>query len=642
MKHKDILCKSLLIVILTFVAYAPAMRCGFIWDDDDYVTGNVTLRSLEGLRRIWFEPGAVHQYYPIVYSSFWVEYQLWGLHPLGYHLINVALHAANAVLVGLVLRRLSVPGAFLAAAIFALHPVHVESVAWVTERKNVLSGLFYLSSALFYLRFSGIGGQVEKPESRSQNIFYASSLACFVAALLSKSVTCTLPAVLLLLAWWKRPRLEWRRDLLPLAPMFALGALMGMVTIWMEKTSVGAQGADWAIGFADRVMIAGRAIWFYIFKLIWPQDLTFIYPRWSLRWESAWEYLMPAAALGVLAMLWIHRQRLGRAPAVAATFFVLTLLPALGFINYYPMIYSFVADHFQYLASIGLIAAFAATIQDSRFPPRGTGRGSPLWGGKIRYAGPVIVLLLAVLTWKQAHIYKDEKTLWEDTLRKNPSAWMAHNNLGGVLSDEGRLEEAITHYYEALKLKPDHEMAHYNLGIVFARQGKLDEAAAHYSAAIQINPGYAQAHNNLGGVLCQGGLAEQGIAEYMEALRIDPNYADVHSNLGVAFLGRGDLEKALFHCHEAIRIEPELAEAYNNLGTVLVRQGKLAEAVETFAKAIAINPNYATAHANLGRALTEQGKSEATVFHYKEAIRLDPERGLQSRPQFSEKKGKGK
>jgi tetratricopeptide (TPR) repeat protein len=417
----------------------------------------------------------------------------------------------------------------------------------------------------------------------------------------------------LLLLWWKRPKLDPRRDLLPLAPMFALGLGMGLVTIWMERHSVGAQGADWALSFADRVLIAGRGLWFYAFKLVWPQKLTFIYPRWSLNWETGWEYLLPATAMGLLAMLWIHRQRVGKGVVVAVAFFVLTLAPALGFINFYPMIYSFVADHFQYLASIGLIALAAAgsrKFQISNF--------------KFQIAGAIVVLLLAFLTWRQAHIYRNVKTLWEDTLRKNPSAWMAHNNLGGVLADEGDLDGAIRHYYGALELKPDHEMAHYNLGIVLAKQGKLDEAVAHYTEAIRINPDYAQARNNFGGLLCQGGMVKEGIEQYLEALRINPDYADAHSNLGVAYLGLRDYDKALLHCNEAIQINPEMAEAYNNLGSVLVHVGKLGPAADNFRRAVELDPDYATAHANLGRALTELGRPEEAVVHYQAARRLDP------------------
>lgn len=613
--------KAVLIVLLTFIAYLPAMQGGFVWDDDDYVTDNGALRSLDGLCRIWFEPGAVHQYYPVVYSSFWLDYHLWGLNPLGYHIINVLLHAANAVLLGLVLRRLAVPGAWFAAAIFALHPVHVESVAWITERKNVLSGFFYLLSVLSYLRFS------ESRERRS----YAYSLAFFVCALLSKSVTASLPVILLLLVWWKRDCLKFKRDVMPLAPFFGAGLAMGVVTIWMERHSVGAQGADWAISFANRVMIAGRDFWFYVFKLAWPDKLTFIYPRWDLHWGTSWEYLLPAAALGLLAMLWIHREKAGKGAVVAVTFFALTLLPALGFINFYPMIYSFVADHFQYLASIGLIALFAAycSIHNSHLT--------------IRKIYPVacaaLVLLLALLTWQQAQSYRDVQTLWLDTLRKNPSAWMAHNNLGNELADEGRSKEAIAHYFAALKLKPDHEMAHYNLGIMMAKQGKLDEAAAHYMEAIRINPDYAQAHNNMGSLLCQGGQVKEGIKEYMEALRINPEYADVHSNMGVAYLGIGDIDKALFHCQEAIRLNPDMAEAYNNLGTVQVRQGKIMEAVASFQKAVDLNPDYATAHANLGRALTELGRTDEAVLQYQAARRLDPNQAP-PKPPVEPKKGK--
>jgi hypothetical protein len=267
---------ALALLVLVLLAYTPALDAGFVWDDDDYVTANVTLRSVTGLARIWVEPGAVPQYYPMAFTSLWLDYRLWGMRPFGYHLVNVLLHGLNAVLLWRLLVMLAVPGAWLAAAVFAVHPVHVESVAWVTERKNVLSGAFYLGAFLAYLRFAPPGGRGAGPVAWRA---YAAALALFVLAMLSKTVTCTLPAALLIVLWWKRPRLA-ARDVLPLLPFFALGLGLSLVTIWMEKHHVGAQGADWALSAVDRCLIAARALWFYLGKLVWPAPLVFNYPRW--------------------------------------------------------------------------------------------------------------------------------------------------------------------------------------------------------------------------------------------------------------------------------------------------------------------------------------------------------------------------
>ncbi len=254
------------------------MHGGFIWDDDDYVQDNPTLRSLAGLGQIWFQPGATRQYYPLVHTTYWLEYRLWGLDPTGYHVVNVILHALSAVVVWRILSRLQVPGAWAAAALFALHPVHVESVAWITERKNALSGAFYLSAAWAYLRY----------EAARRPRWYGAALVLFAAALLSKTVTCTLPAALLLVLWWKG-QTPMRRPAVALGPFFVLAVAMSAVTVWMERHSVGAWGPEWDLSLVERGLIAGRALWFYAAKLLVPLDLAFIYLRWAIDATAIWQ-----------------------------------------------------------------------------------------------------------------------------------------------------------------------------------------------------------------------------------------------------------------------------------------------------------------------------------------------------------------
>ena len=313
---------GLLLIAATVFAYQPVWHAGFIWDDDFYVTNNPTLHDLGGLQRIWFEVGAVPQYYPMVHTTFWLEYHLWGLNPVGYHLINVLLHAITAILLWQVLLRLRVRGAWLAAIIFALHPVEVESVAWITERKNVLSAVFYFAAALAYLRFVAL----EEPggPNRLRWYWYLGALVLFMAALLSKTMTCSLPAALLLVSWWKKGRVQ-RGEILPLLPFFVVGVGLGLMTAWIEKYHVGAQGAAWSLTFADRCLIAGRALWFYAGKLVWPAHLTFIYPRWKIEPEMWWQWLFPVAAVVVVAGLWLARRRIGKGPLVAVLFFAARL-----------------------------------------------------------------------------------------------------------------------------------------------------------------------------------------------------------------------------------------------------------------------------------------------------------------------------
>jgi len=540
------------LILLVLIAYIPALRAGFVWDDDRYVTENPTLRTLDGLRRIWFELGAVPQYYPLVHTTFWIEYHLWQLSPLGYHLDNILLHALNAILLWILLRRLSVPGAWVAAAIFALHPVHVESVAWITERKNVLSGFFYLSALLAYLRFFGLGDAPEN-KSEGQGGFYLLAFILFTCALLSKTITCFLPGVILLLLWWQRGRLRWR-EVYKLIPLFALGAGLGLLTVWMEKYRVGALGEEWTLSFIDRTLIAGRALWFYAGKLLWPHQLTFIYPRWQIDSGIWWQCLFPLAAVAVIVALWLLRRRMGKAPLVAVLYFVGMLIPALGFFAVYPMQYSFVADHFQYLASIGLIGLGVAAIT-TYFKRVGLLK-KPI----IYIACTTLLLILGVLTWRQGHIYKDLETLWRDTLTKNPSAWIAHHNLANVLVGQGKIEEAVVHYREALYIKPDSAKHHCNLANVLVRQGKIEEAAVHCRETLRIQPDYTQAHCNLGNILLRQGKIEEAITHYREALRIRPRYIEAHYNLGVAFSIAQDKDSAL----QEYRILKNLDEYWAN------------------------------------------------------------------------------
>jgi len=601
------------IILVTMLSYIPAMRGGYIWDDDSYITENPTLRTADGLRRIWFEPRALPQYYPLVHTTFWLEYHLWQVHPLGYHLVNVLLHALNAILLLLLLSHLRVPGGWLAALLFALHPVQVESVAWIAERKNVLSAFFYLTSFLAYLRYYDLtvdsaqtspGMHSAASEVRGHFWpFYPLSLFLFLCALLSKTVTCTLPAAILLVLWWKRDRICWR-DTLPLIPYFIVGAFLGLTTVWLEIHHVGAQGEEWGLSFVDRFLVAGRALWFYASKLVWPHELTFIYPKWQVDAAVWWQYLFPLAAMVVIFTLWLSRHRLGKGPLVAVLFFATTLIPALGFFDIYPMRYSFVADHFQYLASMGLIALGAAVVSTLL-----TGLGP--WQKKSGLALCLTVLLVfAIQVWQQGNIYRDAETLYQDTITKNPNSWMAHNNLGLILKGHGRHHEAIAHFSRALQIKPKYAEAHNNLGNVLAREGEAAKAIAHFTKALELEPNLPGAHNNLGNVLEHQGRITEALNHYSMALRLKPAFADAYFNLGNLLARQGKSDEAIVNFSLAIQLKPEFAEAHNSLGVVLARRGKLKEAIDHFREAIRINPHFRQAHRNLNIALQQAGGTE--------------------------------
>jgi tetratricopeptide (TPR) repeat protein len=528
------------VFVLTLLAYIPAMQGGFIWDDGGHVT-RADLRSLDGLLRIWFEPGATQQYYPLLHSSFWLEHLVWGDSPFGYHLINVLFHATAACLFGVLLRRLMVPGAWLAALLFALHPVCVESVAWITEQKNTLSLVFYLLAALGYLRFS--------EQRRPADYAWASLL--FVAALLCKTVSSSLPAALLVVFWWKKGRLSWRADVLPLIPWFALAAGSGLCTAWMEQTYIGAQGAEFSLGFAARCLVAGRALWFYLWKLFLPFDLIFIYPRWDVDASAFWQYLFPLAALVLtFFLLWYARKQ--RGPLAVLLLFGGSLFPALGFINVYPFIFSFVADHFQYLASLAVFAAMAFGLVKLSARYRSLG---------LRSLSIVVLGLLGTLTWLQAGMYRNLFTLYETTISRNPDCWMAHNNLGAALVGDERADEALVHFQAALRLRPDFAEAENNYGDALTRLGRPREAIEHLEHALRLVPHFAVAHCNYGVALLSVGREEEGMRQLEEALRLMPQYPIAHFNLGLAHARCGRMDSAIRHFELAVKQQPDYEEA---------------------------------------------------------------------------------
>jgi hypothetical protein len=329
--------------------------------------------------------------------------------------VNVLLQACNAILLWLVLERLGIGGAWLAAAAFAIHPVQVESVAWISEQKNLVSGAFYLAAVLAYLRFCPL--DAEQSEAKRRWRYYGLAVAFFVCAILSKTVACTWPLAILLLVWWKRGAIG-NQDVRLMAPFVAIGAVLGLATVWVETCCTGARGAGWSFTVFDRTLIAGRAACFYAAKLAWPENLVFIYPRWNVDAGQVWQWAFPLTAAAVMMALWVWQGRIGRGPIVAVAFFIITLGPALGFVNVYPMRYSFVANHFQYMASIGLIVAVVA------------GGATVIRERVLRTAvGMAVMVSLAALTWQQGRIYEGAETLWRDTLAKNPGCWMAHNKI---------------------------------------------------------------------------------------------------------------------------------------------------------------------------------------------------------------------
>ena len=581
------------------------------------------------------------RYYPLLHSAFWIQHRLWGDAVRGYHLVNIALHAISAWLIAAILRRLAVPGAILAAVLFALHPVHVESVAWISELKNTLSGFFCLAATLAYLRF----------DDRREERQYALALACFILALLTKTVTAVLPAALLIVFWWQRGGVDGRRDLRPLVPFLVLGAGAGLLTAWVERTLIGAEGAEFQITALERTLIASRAIWFYLGKLFWPVHLAFIYPRWEISANVWWQFLYPLGALALLAGLWRLRGY-SRAPLAAFLLFCVILFPALGFLNVFPFRYSFVANHFQYLASVPIIAFVSACL--TSVLRRQTTR-------------PVVATALAVvligaplgaLTRRQSRDYANAERLYRATIASSPTSWMAHNNLALILLGDGRLEDARAQLVEALRLNPRIAELQLNMGRLLLGEGSPAKAVEYLQAAVRLNPLLVSAQNNLGVALMRLGRPDEAAVPLAEAVRLQPDHAEAHTNLaealhrmsrvgeavtqvetalalnpdlaaahntsGLLALDRGAYEEAREQFSQALRRDPGLADAHVNLGVTLEFLNRVDEAVGSFEHARQLRPDDAPTHYLLGVAVFHLGRVEEAVGHFNEAIRLDP------------------
>ena len=598
--------RAIVLLVVVLVVYWPALSAGYIWDDDGHVT-RPDLQSWAGLARIWFELGATQQYYPLLHSAFWLEHRLWGDATAGYHLINLLWHAAAAWLFGTILQRLRVPGAWLGALLFAVHPVCVESVAWISEQKNTLSTVLYLAAALAWLRF--------EDDRRPRR--YAAATGWFMAALMTKTVTATLPAALLVVAWWRRGRISWRTDVIPLLPWLALGVAAGLTTAWLETVQIGASGGDFALGPLERGLLAGRVIWFYLGKLAWPAELIFFYPRWTIDAGVAWQWIPPLAALGALGLAVAWRRRT-RAPLATALLFGGTLVPVLGFVNVYPFVFSYVADHFQYQASLSLFAFVAAVAVRAESHLR-----IPRWAGPA--AAATVLVILGTLTWRQCGMYHDEFALWKATLARNPSSWAAHLNLGVVTANAGQPREALPHLQRAHELKPDTPAILNSLADALNQLGRAHEALPLVDRAIELQPRFAEAHNTRGVALMALQRGEDGAAAFERAVAINPQRPSVRVNLAWALAHLGRLPEAIPHFEEASRQQPESADLQFKWGVALAMHRRPTEALPHLRQAADARPDDPAvrfAHANV---LLELGRLPEAVHEFEAVLRLDPD-----------------
>ena len=600
--------QALGMVALGLWIYLPVLRGDWLWDDDILITDNHLIHDPAGLWKIWLQPTSLFDYLPLKVTVEWLEWHFWGKDTLGYHLLNLALHLTSAFLVWRLLAKFNLRLAWLGGLIFVVHPVQVESVAWISELKNTLSLPPFLLAVCAYIDYENHG--------RKRDYFIA--LALFLAAMLCKATMVMFPLVILLYAWWRRGRLG-RKDLAASAPFFAISLLIGLTTIWFLQQHAMAGQAPNLGSFLSRVACAGLAISFYFAKCLLPIELMPIYPRWELDPPSLAQFVPWPVLGGVVAWLWTKRDTWGRHALLGLGFFLINLLPFAGFTAGSYMIFAWVMDHILYIPLIGLIGLFVAGCEQLRaeLPPIACHLG----------AG-VVAILLAMMAWEShgyAAIFVNQEVLWSYALQCNPEAWLAENNLGNALYHKDRKDLAFAHYQQSLRIKPDNPEPYYNMGDVLFHAGHPADAAVEYERALQLYPDYVQAHVNLGVTLVSMGKTAEGMDQYQQALRIDPDNVGALSNLGVALTSMGNSSEAEEVLRKALRIDPDYFEAHYNLGNALFQLQRIQEAKDQYEEALKLNPNVGSVHNNLGAVLERLGMILEATSQFEAAVQLDPE-----------------
>jgi Tfp pilus assembly protein PilF len=573
------------IVIAVVLVYLPAFRADFVWDDEQLVTSNPLLRSFSGLAEIW-SGGRTADYFPITNTVFWIEHHIFGENAAGYHAVNIVLQTADALLLWLVLRRLNVPGAWLAGLIFGIHPVHAESVAWISELKNVLAMFFALLSSFFFLRN-------EEKHLLGGRTAYAVSLLFFLLALLAKTQVVFLPVALMLCGWWRSDRTSasFRREAIRTWPFFLIAAVLSLVTIWFQNRGI---GEEEIVGgsFARRLVNAAMAIWWYAGKVFVPARLMSIYHTWRFDSPEPLEWLPLIGLLGLVAVLWWLRDHGTAGFFLAIACFVVALLPVLGFVRMaYLRSGTLVADHLQYFADVSLIALVSASIATVWTRAQRT----------MKFAtGFLVTLLLAAMgtyTFTRAAVFHDEETLWRDNLWKNPDAWQAHVRLGQRLFNQERYAEALVHLERTVQLKPELADNHNLLGLDYCRLNRFEEGIAEYRKALQLkeaksfgatSSSIATIRTNLANALTVSANRlrgssdtipdeamrryEEAIRQYERALELQPQHPAIHRNLGMLLAKLGRYDEAEAHLRATLQIVPDEPAARATLEEIEARR----------------------------------------------------------------------
>ncbi|HTV48981.1 MAG TPA: tetratricopeptide repeat protein, partial [Phycisphaerae bacterium] len=679
------------LVLLCLGAYWPLFHAGYIWDDDVWLTQNGAVQSWNGLWYIWFAPQTSTQYYPLVYTAFLLQFKLWGLNPLGYHLVNIGLQAINSILLWRILRLLGLKSAWVAAAVWAIHPVQVETVGWITEQKNLLSAALGFSAALLWIKWAGLDVTGKMPVSEktasgaSEQRPPVSTGGCmsrvgdwklllpatilFVLALLAKTDICTLPAALLLVAWWKQGRIT-RAEILSVIPWLLVGALLACMTIYIEHGTAGALGPAFGFSLEQRLIIAGKDFWFYPLKLFWPHPLLAVYPRWDVDHFTPADWVFPAAALAAPVVLWLLRKKIGCGPFTAVAYYAITISPVLGFTSFYTMIYTFVADHYQYLASIGIIVLVVESAAAGWERLRGylkkieaekNTTGLILWGNR---PGPMIaasalLLELGVLTWGQSQLYRKPTDIWNYVLSYHPNSWLALEQVGlynlqaGDIKDAEEYEEqamavtggenffvdanlaylyvrayndisdAIPFLEQSVRLNPYQAYNIYSLATFYEQLGQMNKASALLNYGLKLMPRDSQLHRAMGEYYARIGQPDAAITEFRAALDYTPDDVPVMYDLAIILANTGRQNEAFNECQRILTFDPGFPDALLLCGKLLLLQGQPSDAIDYLRQAVDALPDNIDTHLTLALALEKTGDPEEAAVQRAIAVELE-------------------
>ncbi len=594
---------AVVLIGLTFLPYLSVIHAGFVWDDDVLITDNALVKDPGGLWRAWWTT-ETPEFYPITQSLFWIEWRMWGANATGYHVVNILLHALGAVLVWQLLGVLKIPGAFVAALIFAVHPVNVASVAWVSEGKNTVSLIFYLLALIGFVKF----------RNSSMSKWYIISLIMFACALLSKTSVVMLPIILIGIIWWQRG-LPNRKDIVQTIPFFALSCLFAWIALhFQDKSDHPGQYLSLAFSPTQRLVLAGQIWWFYLSKLLFPVNLVAIYPRWDLSSMAPWQYLCPLSALAVLTILWLARHRIGKGPAAAMLYFTLSLFPILGFFNFKYMNHSFVADHLQYVACLGPLALVGAGIAwcCGRLGRSGT------WVHAA--AGAVILVPLGILTFHQGQVYKDIEVFSWAILEKNPDNWGTYDNLDLFYDSHNKQDEGLRRFIDHLERNPRSVEANNHMGNWWRRAGNADKALSYYQKALAIQPDNWDIQNNIGTLLADQGKLEEALAYLQSVVKAQPRLGGSCFNLGSVLFRLGKVDEAVSYLQKAAEYEPSDNEIRQALDQAMSLQRQLALDLEIYQAKLKAAPQDPAVHLKLGQILERQGKPKEAMSHYHKAI----------------------